>query len=291
VNDTLERVRRAIDFVESRLFADLPLGEIARAAAFSPYHFHRLFTAFTGETPQSYVRKRRLAEICLRLVETDQPIVDLALDCGFESQATFTRAFTRFVGVSPAKFRRQGVVSAAHRYRPLDPTELIERWRRDPMEPRIVTRPAFHVIGMAGRFTPATNTQIPVLWERFAPRMHSIPRRRGTHTLGICIDAEPATVEEAGFTYVAAIEVESIDEVPSEMIALTIPASAYAVFTHTGHVSRIADTVRQIWGLWLPASSARHVRAPDFEYYDDERWSPVTGEGEVDIYVPIAAGS
>jgi AraC family transcriptional regulator len=288
VDDLVPRIQRAIDFVESHLFGDLPLGAIAQAAAFSPYHFHRLFTALTGETPQSYVRKRRVAEICSRLVETDQPIAELALDCGFESQATFTRAFTRFVGVSPARFRKAGIVANAHRYGPLDPAELIERQRRSPMEPRIVEKSSFTVVGIAGHFTPATNTQIPVLWERFAPRMDAIPRRHGRHTLGLCIDADPATVEEAGFTYVAAVEVDGVGDVPSEMIAITVPASRYAVFTHSGHISRIADTVRRIWGEWLPASRRRHVRAPDFEHYD-ERWDPVTGEGDIDIYVPIAA--
>ena len=42
-------------------------------------------------------------------------------------------------------------------------------------------------------------------------------------------------------------------------------------------------------GRWLPASRYRHVRAPDFEWYD-ERWDPRTGEGEIDIYVPVADG-
>lgn len=71
-------------------------------------------------------------------------------------------------------------------------------------------------------------------------------------------------------------------------IAATIPANAYAVFTHSGHVSRLSDTVKQIWTHWLPASTYQHVAAPDFELYD-ERWNPETGEGEIDVWVPIAS--
>jgi AraC-like DNA-binding protein len=86
VTDTLERVQRVVDFLEAHLFEDLPLATIADQGACSPWHFHRVFHSLTGETPAAYVWKRRLSEICRRLVETRQPLVDIALDCGFESE-------------------------------------------------------------------------------------------------------------------------------------------------------------------------------------------------------------
>jgi AraC family transcriptional regulator len=289
VNDALDRIQRGIAFIEAHLFERPPLAAIAAHGSTSPWHFHRVFVALTGETPANYVWKRQLSEICRRLVETRQPLVDLALDAGFESQASFTRAFTRYVGVSPARFRRAGIVSPTYRYGSLDVDDLIMRQkRRDSMEPRITRRPAFHVVGMAGHFTPATTSRIPELWERFARGpMLQVPNRRGDHTLGVCVDADPDTIEEAGFTYVAGVEVDRIDAVPDGMIAMTIPANAYAVFTHSGHISRLPDTVKQIWGHWLPSSSHVHMPAPDFELYD-ERWDPTTGEGDIDVYVPIA---
>src|SRR5262249_14441508 len=161
----------------------------------SPWHFHRVFVSLTGETPATYTWKRQLAEICRRLVETSRPIVEIALDAGFESQASFTRAFTRHVGVSPARYRRAGNVSLADRYAPLDLESLMpRRRRRETMQPRIVRRDAFHAIGRAGHFTPATTSRIPELWEGFARGpMDTVPHRRGRHTLGLCIDATPAT--------------------------------------------------------------------------------------------------
>jgi AraC family transcriptional regulator len=289
VSVTLERIQRGIDFVEAHLFEEVPLTAIAERGGSSPWHFHRVFVALTGETPASYVWKRRLSEICRRLVETRQPLVEVALECGFESQATFTRAFTRHVGVSPGRFRRTQPHSLpAYLYPRLDLQMLAERRRRmDTMEARVVRRPAFHVIGMAGRFTP-TSGRIPELWGRFVPRLHEVPHRRGEHTLGLCVDADPAAVADVGFTYVAAVELEGAAAPPDGMIALTVPASSYAVLTHCGHVSRLPDTVRHVWGHWLPAARYRHVPAPDFELYDPARWNAGTGEGEVDLYVPIA---
>jgi AraC family transcriptional regulator len=286
----LQRVQRAIDFIEAHLSADLPLTIIAEQAACSPWHFHRLFTALTGETPASYVWKRRLSEISRRLVETRAPLVEIALDCGFESQATFTRAFTRHVGVSPGRFRRtQSHSLPAFLYAPFDVQALVERQRRmETLEARVVHKPTFHVIGMAGRFTP-TSSRIPELWGRFVPRMDEVPHRRGGHTLGLCVEAASDAVSEAGFTYVAGVEVAPLGEVPEGMIALPVPANVYAVLTHSGHLSRLPDMVKHVWGRWLPASRYRHVPAPDFELYDPERWDAVTGNGEIDLYVPIAA--
>jgi AraC family transcriptional regulator len=289
VSDTLERIQRAIDFVEAHLFEELPLAAIATRADCSPWHFHRSFSAVTGETPATYVWKRRLSEICRRLVETRQPLVEVALDCGFESQATFTRAFTRHVGVSPGRFRRtQPHALPAYRYPPLDLAALAERQRRMGfMEPRIVRKPAFRVVGMADRFTP-TSTRIPELWGRFAPRIHEVPHRRGLHTLGVCIDVDPTAIDAAGFTYLAGVEVARAGNIPDGMTVVTVPANTYAGLTHSGHLSRLPDTVKHIWGRWLPASPYRHVPAPDFEYYDPERWDPGTGDGEVELYIPIA---
>ena len=289
MTDTLERIQRAIDHVEAHLTEELPLSAIAEHSGCSPWHFHRLFVSLTGETPATYIWKRRLSEICRRLVETRQPLVDIALDCGFESQATFTRAFTRHVGVSPGRFRRMHPHSLpAYLYQPLDLHALVERrHRRETMEARIVRKHAFLVLGMAGRFT-AASSRIPELWGRFAPRIHEVPHRRGTHTLGLCLDADPGTAAEITFTYLAGVEVERIGEVPEGMTTLAVPANTYAVLTHHGHLSRLPDTVKHVWGRWLPASRYRHVPAPDFELYDPERWDPGTGEGDVDLYVPIA---
>ena len=289
MNDTLQRIGRALDLVEARLFDErLAPSDLARAAVFSPWHFHRVFQALTGETPAGYLRKRRLAEICGRLCGTQMPIAALALDCGFGSQATFTRAFTREIGVSPGRYRDAGQIAPAHDFGPLDVEEILARAGRQSMEPRIAHRTAFNVVGMAERFTPATSSRIPELWTRFVARIDEVPHRRGVETYGVCVDADPASGEEAGFTYVAGVEVERIESVPDGMIALTVPAGRYAVFTHEGHISRLKDTVKQIWGRWLPASPYGLVRRPDFEQYD-ARWDPQTGLGEIDVWVPIAA--
>ena len=129
MTDTLNRIARGIEFIEAHLFERPALAAIAERSGTSPWHFHRVFVALTGETPASYAWKRELAEICRRLVETRQPLVDLALDAGFESQASFTRAFTRHrsTGCDPGSDRRAR--SASRRV-------LVDRARAPPLRRR-----------------------------------------------------------------------------------------------------------------------------------------------------------
>ena len=281
MDETLARIERALDYVESQLFGDLSLAALAARAGWSPWHFHRLFVALAGLTPAEYVRRRRFTEICRRVGSGDEPLVAVALDCGFESQASFTRAFTRQIGVAPGRYRKERSIAPAHAFPRLDVATLLARLERKHMEPRIERKDAIHAVGLAGRFAPF-DPRIPELWSRFVTRLEEIDHRRGAHTLGICIDDPSGDA----ITYVAAVEVERIDAVPAGMIALTLPARCYAVWTHRGPIARFGDTMKQVFGRWLPDSKLEHAAAPDFEYYD-ERFDPVGGGGEVDIYVPI----
>jgi len=83
--------------------SDLPLtvGEIAREACLSPFHFHRLFSAYTGETPHRYLRRLRLERARAMLRTGTASVTEVATWCGFESATSFSTAFRREFGCSP----------------------------------------------------------------------------------------------------------------------------------------------------------------------------------------------
>ena len=68
---------------------------------------------------------------------------------------------------------------------------------------------------------------------------------------------------------------------------VSIPAGRYAVFTHSGHISDLPKTVYTIWNKSLPDAGLNTREAPDFELYDC-RFDPLTGRGDVEIWIPIA---
>ena len=79
------------DYIESHLEETIGLSDLTGVSLFSPWHSHRLFQAYTGLTPASYIRRLRLAKAALRLKKEDVHIIDVAFDLGFGSVDGFTR--------------------------------------------------------------------------------------------------------------------------------------------------------------------------------------------------------
>ena len=87
----------------------MSLGALARVAAFSPFHFHRIFRAVTGETLFGFIQRVRLERSAGALLAVpDRSVLEVALDHGFSSSATFARAFKGHFGMSATEWRRDG---------------------------------------------------------------------------------------------------------------------------------------------------------------------------------------
>jgi len=99
------RVTRALRTIERHHDGPMSLRRLARAAGLSPYHFLRTFERLTGNTPHQYVRRARLREAAIRLVDAPARVLDIALDCGFGDISAFNRAFRAEFGVSPTRYR------------------------------------------------------------------------------------------------------------------------------------------------------------------------------------------
>ncbi len=100
------RINRVIDHVYAHLDRHLPLEELAEVACFSAYHFHRTFTAMTGETVGDFIRRVRLERAASALVGNPrESVTEIALDVGFSSPSVFARAFKDRFGVSASEWR------------------------------------------------------------------------------------------------------------------------------------------------------------------------------------------
>lgn len=100
------RLARVVEFIEARLDGEIHLADLARIAGLSLFHFARVFKLATGETPYHFVGSRRLDRARSMLLNSDLPLAQLALACGFASQSHFTAAFTKATGVPPGRYRR-----------------------------------------------------------------------------------------------------------------------------------------------------------------------------------------
>lgn len=105
-NDYLYRINSVFEFIDNNLNQDLSLHSIAKIAHFSPYHFHRIFKQITGEPLNAYIKRKRVEKAASSLCrELHLPIQQIAFNCGFNSDSSFSRAFKLYYGISPSKFR------------------------------------------------------------------------------------------------------------------------------------------------------------------------------------------
>jgi AraC family transcriptional regulator len=100
------RILRVLVHVQTHLDEDLSLDELAAIANCSPYHFHRVFSGMVGEGVKEHVRRLRLERAAQRLRFTGQPILQIALDAGYETHESFTRAFQALFDEAPSEFRK-----------------------------------------------------------------------------------------------------------------------------------------------------------------------------------------
>lgn len=149
------------------------------------------------------------------------------------------------------------------------------------MEPKIVSRPAFTVAGMALRST-GQEGEFGQLWQRFMPRMHEIQQVVDPATsYGVMYNYDEAT---GRFDYLAGFEVASGAALPEGMTSADIPAQTYAIFTCT--LPTIGQAYQHIYGTWLPQSGYQHAPSPEFELYGAD-FNPNDPASEMQIYIPI----
>src|SRR5262245_39691809 len=189
--DVRARFLRAVDYIEEHLREPVALADAAARAELSPPHFSRLFRALTGETFGSYLRRRRLTLAAERLAAPGRapPLVELAFECGYDSQEAFTRAFKRVFSMTPGAYRESPSPARMSWRRRLDADALHFLTEVLAMEPEIREIDAFVVVGLRARFDEESKHGIPDLWGRFVPRMHEIPQQRAGVTYGVCSNA------------------------------------------------------------------------------------------------------
>lgn len=161
----VHRIEAVLDHVDSHLADDLKLETLAQLAAISPFHFHRLFLSWTGETLKAFVRRRRLESAAGRLRHCpDEKITVIAFNCGFASPEAFARAFRDHFGMTPSAWRCGGWLN----------------WRTPANDPGRAPRPAVEVrrrepteyLFMRARGDYGRTAY--ELWERFLPLVHSL---------------------------------------------------------------------------------------------------------------------
>jgi AraC family transcriptional regulator len=100
------RLRRVLDYIAANIKNDITLVDLAGIAGYSAFHFARKFTLAMGISPHRYISRIRLANAMAELTARKLPLAQIALNAQFSSQASFTRAFHRAIGMTPKEYQR-----------------------------------------------------------------------------------------------------------------------------------------------------------------------------------------
>ncbi len=159
-----------------------------------------------------------------------------------------------------------------------------KRKDRKRMEPKILRKEAFKAVGMkyVGK---NENNEISQLWDRFVPRMPEIRRlSMKEDSFGLCYTlVDPS--EPGEFSYIAALAVDQLTDIPDGMVGVEVPAQTYAVAESHG-LGEIGQTYDFLIKQWLPTSSFEAGKGPDFELYPTE-FTTEDPHSTFYIYFPI----
>jgi AraC family transcriptional regulator len=305
------RINRVLDYIEGRLEQRLQLRDLARVASFSPYHFHRIFSAMVGETLNSFIQRLRLERAASQLLHNHgKPITAVALDCGFSSSATFARAFKGHFGVSASEWRKIGKtdrndgqppsnpcqaleVSSAY----LDPTTRNWKWRikmkeGTPMpevEVEVKELPELHVayIRHVGPYQGDA-----ALFEGLWGRMMRWAGPRGLvnppETRCLCLyHDDPEITDQEKLRVSVCVSVPEGTEVEGEIGTMTVAGGKYAVARFELGADEYAAAWATLYGGWLPNSGYQPDDRPAFELCLNNPEEHPEHKSIVEICVPV----
>lgn len=255
-------IGNSIQYMEDHITENITVEDIAKGVGVSSFYFQKGFSMLCGYTVSEYIRNRRMALAGNDLLVTDEKIIDIALKYGYDSPDSFTKAFTRFHGVTPTSVRKDEVLLKS--FAPLKIKISLEGGYL--MDYKIVKKEAFTVIANAKTFPyEGAKEIIPQFWqEHFQSGKGAVV----CGEYGINIDLE---MGQENFEYLIADPYNPQKEVPEGFVTRTIPAFDWAVFPCKGSMpTALQDVNTKIYTEWLPALKEYEFAAGYcVEYYDD----------------------
>jgi AraC family transcriptional regulator len=263
-----KRINRVIDHIRDHLAEDLTLSQLARVAAFSPFHFHRIFRAVTGETLFAFVLRLRLERAALALVHRrDQSVLAVALDSGFSSAATFARAFKGRFGMSATAWRGGGAERRRkQRQANRKPRKASAARARHRALVTVKDLPSYHVAYMR-HVGPYGAGGIPALWNRLNAWIarHGLDGP-GRLTVGIGHDDALVTPPER-CRYDACVVVPRAFAADRLVNLTDLPGGKYAITMFAGTAHEIVGAWEALYRSWLPESGYEPDDRPCLEIY------------------------
>ena len=285
--DWITGIQNAINYIEEHLTEEIDYEIVAKEAACSSFYLQRIFSILCGMTLGDYIRNRRLTLAGNELSAADDKVIDIALKYGYESPESFTRAFSRFHGVTPSEAKKDG--SKLKSFSRL--SVKITLSGGSVMNYKIIEKEAFDIIEKVETHSVenAENAKsIPDFWTRShndgtVKKLLDITTDR-TYIFGVCYGNLPENAKT--FDYSIAAKCDENTEVTEGFRKNTIPARTWAIFECKGSMpNAIQDLWHKIVSEFFPTSSYKPTYEMDIEAYSEGNMSSPDYRSE--IWIPV----
>ena len=292
--DWIKGIQRAIDYTEAHLTEEIDYDAVAKEAYSSAFHFQRVFSIMCGYTLGDYIRMRRLSLAADELRGSDEKVIDIALKYGYETPESFTKAFSRFHGVTPSQVRDG---AAGKVFLPL--TIKLSVQGGSQMAVKIAPMFPFKVIGFQKIFDNETAyAEIPKFWnetcEKYANRVYAGNAPSNPYEQALvdnCIGEYGVCIDDIGggkFRYLIAGKYTG-GAVPDGMVVYEFPRNEWAVFDCIGPNPQTLQSVNtRIFSEWLPGNPDYELSGnATVEWYDCVNGEMTDPDYHSAIWVPV----
>ena len=289
--DSLERMNRALAYIEENLADELDFKHVEKLALCSEYHFRRMFSFLAGVSLSEYIRRRRLTLAAFEMIHGDVSVTDMAIKSGYNSPDSFSRAFYNLHGVMPSDAKSKGKLLKAY---PRMTFQLTIRGENE-MNYRIEEKEGFRIVGIKKR--------VPLIYEGANPEIDSMWKSLDMDTINMLktlSNVAPLGLLSASTNFSEGrldggeldhyIGVATTKEYPENLACLDVSASTWAVFESVGP---FPETLQNIWGRiyseWFPSSGYEQKEGPEILWNENKDVDSPTFRSE--IWIPVSKAS
>lgn len=284
------RINKVVHYIASHLNEEYNLDKLADISCFSRFHFHRIFTAITGETPNDFLKRVRLDVAANMLVNLNNlSIAEVAYSVGFSSQSSFARAFKERFGLSAGQWKEAK-------------TEEVENilqkskiWQMDSNTGKIIENEGSYFAFVNNLFIETEEglgameikiKDLPETKIAFYPVMEGYKDQpihdawnvlcqwagsnglinKESKFIGVGLD-NPDITHPDKCRYYASISLQNDIKTPEKIRKMILKGGLYAVARYEGDESGIINVYRTLMGKWIPENGYIPRDEPGYEIY------------------------
>jgi AraC family transcriptional regulator len=289
-SEYVQRINRVIDYLRGNLDRQVKLEELAKVACFSEFHFHRIFSAVSGETLNNFTNRLRLEKAARLLRFSDRSLTDIALDCGFSSSATFSRGFRSGYDTSPSQFRKSGEIKKSKICKDLAtgqeyvlPMSAKEKKAAFPV--RLIDVPERQIAYI--RITNVSDlNRVIAGFKTIIEWAKSQSIFSQGILFGMTVD-DPDVTPKHLYRYEVCLASSLPFKCLEGMSRLKMPAMRYAAIKVSGDIRRVATAWDYLVRSWLIQSAYEPEHAPALEIFLDKEKATDWSHFELELCLPV----